>query len=86
MPIMPRLRLVFDMRRVDSDTTRPLLRCLVDRPIVDKLVRPGLLRENLGDGGREGRLPVVDVPNGANVHVRFCAREGLGVPASRAYE
>src|SRR5215210_6215140 len=65
------LRLVLDVRRVDRDPARLLL-----RRVVDLLERPhrrvaALLREHLRDRGGERRLAVVDVADRADVEMWF---------------
>src|SRR5690606_12314409 len=55
----------------DRDAAR-----LLFRRIVDLVVAPGFTtkfrRQHCGDGRGQGRLPMVNVTNRANVHVRFC--------------
>lgn len=53
-------RLVLDMRRVDSNTTRLLLRSFVNLAIVGELGSTSC-RQNLGNGGGKGRLSMIDV-------------------------
>lgn len=53
-------RLVLDMRRVDSDTTSLLFRCLVNLVVVGEL-GSSILGEDLGDSSSQGGLAVVDV-------------------------
>jgi hypothetical protein len=60
MSVMPVVGLILDVSRVDCDTTGLLLRGAVDLGIV----REGgatLARQDLGNGGGEGCLAVVDV-------------------------
>jgi len=74
--VMPALRLVLDVRDVDGDAARDLLRGAVDAVEGDVPVdRRVLRRKHLGDGGGEGGLAVVDVSHRANVQVRFGADE-----------
>ncbi len=66
--VVTRFGLILDVGRRDGDTTRLLLRRLVDH------VERHCLREAFGglvaaDGGGEGGLPVVDVTDGPDVHV-----------------
>ncbi|KAI3479847.1 hypothetical protein L1887_58094 [Cichorium endivia] len=72
--------LVLDVGGGDGDTTGTLLGGLVDGGIVDKLAGTLSLVEGLGDGGGERGLAVVDVADGADVHVGLGALElaGLG--------
>ena len=56
------------MSRVDGDAAVALLRRIVDLVVIAKLGQI-LGREDLGNGGGEGGLPVVHVPNCANVAV-----------------
>lgn len=84
---MAGLRLVFNMRGVDSDATSPFFRSLVDVLVVNKF-SAARLGQRFRDGGGEGSLTVVDVTcvcgvkikkgdrlvvrtNGSNVHVRL---------------
>lgn len=66
------LGLVLNMRDVDRDTASLLLRSLVDlvegRSLVEIRVR---VVQNLGDGRGQRGLAVVDVTDGADVHVRL---------------
>ncbi len=65
-------RLVLNMRDVDRDATSLFLGSLVDLIEGRSLVQVGeCIRENLGDGRRRRGLAVVDVTNGADVHVRL---------------
>ena len=59
------VRLVFHVRRRDRDPTRFLFRCAVD------LVVGFEVTEVLRDRRRQRRLAVVNVADGAHVHVRF---------------
>ena len=65
MAIVTSVTLVLDVRRVDSDTTGLFLGGLVYLRIVGE-TRGTLFRENLGDGRRQGGLPVVDVTYATN--------------------
>lgn len=58
--IMPVRGLVLNVCRVDGDTTRTLLRGLVNVSVVRELGTSSL-RKNLGDCGGQRRLSVVDV-------------------------
>src|SRR3954447_2594737 len=88
--IVARLGLVLDVRDRDRDTALPLLRCLVDlverREGVDVRV---LVMQHLGDRRGQGRLAVVDVPDGADVDVRLSPLElrlrHCGPPMGLAY-
>src|SRR5690606_18556930 len=72
--VVPGVGFVLDVRDVDGDAARGLL----GRP-VDALeghegaAAAAALGEDLGDGGGQGGLAVVDVPHGADVQVRFGA-------------
>ena len=70
------LRLVLDVRGGDRDPALLLL-----RSVVDLVEAPGLaaelLRQHLRDGGRQRRLAMVDVTDGADVDVRLVALELL---------
>src|SRR4051812_11668500 len=70
------LRLVLDMRRVDGDAALPLLGSVVDLGEALRL-SAAPLGEHVGDRGGQRRLPVVDVPDGADVEVRLRALELL---------
>ncbi|EGJ75317.1 putative elongation factor Tu [Streptomyces sp. Tu6071] len=74
--VVARLGLVLDVRDGDGDTALALLRSLVDlvegRGLVQVRVR---VVQHLGNGGREGRLTVVDVTDGADVDVRLSPLE-----------
>ena len=79
--IVARGGLILDVRGRDGDAALALLGRLVDVGIVDEGRAAGL-GEHLGDGGRERRLAVIDVPDGADVAVRlrpleFRLRHGL---------
>src|SRR5262249_4386844 len=68
--------LVLDVGDVDGDAALALF-----GGVGDLAVRPELIllleRQDLGDGGRQGRLAVVDVPNRPHVHVRLAPVEFL---------
>jgi hypothetical protein len=68
--------LVLDVRRRDRDAAR-----LLFGSVVDLVEGPGLtaicLRQDLGDGRRQGRLAVVDVTDRADVDVRLVPLELL---------
>jgi hypothetical protein len=76
MRIMPVLGLVLDVRNRDRDTTRLLLRGLVDPLEVGELGQP-TLRQRLGNRRRQRRLAMVDVTHRPNVHMRLVALELL---------
>ena len=69
--------LVLDMGRVDGDTTLLLLRGVVD--LVEGLDLVGVtsdsLSENLGNGGGQGRLTVVNMANCTDVDMRLGSLE-----------
>src|SRR5690606_12114996 len=68
--VVPRLRLVLHVRRVDRDPTRLLLRRVVDLVVAPRLPTK-LLREHRRDRRRQRRLAVVHVTNRPHVHVRL---------------
>src|ERR1019366_5680906 len=68
--VVARLRLVLNMGRRDRDAARLLLRSIVDLVERDKgVIAPDALGEDLGDGGRQRRLAMVDVTYGSDIHV-----------------
>ena len=70
--VVPVLGLVLDVGGRDRDAALALLGGLVDGVERDGLGATGaLLGEDLGDGGRQGRLAMIDVTDGAHVHVRL---------------
>lgn len=60
MAVVPVVGLIFDVGRVNGDTTSPLLRRFVDICVVGEL-RTTTLCEHLGDSGGQGGLSVIDV-------------------------
>src|SRR5919108_3509275 len=66
------LRLVLDVRRGDRDAAGLLLGGVIDRVEGAELREP-LLRQDLRDGRRQGRLAMVDVTDGPDIHVRLVA-------------
>ena len=75
--VMAVVRLVLDVRGRDRDPALALLGRVVDRvEVADSGVR-ALLGEHLRDRRRQRRLAVVDVTNGADVHMRLIALELL---------
>ena len=70
--VVPLVRRILHVRRVDRDPSR-----LLFRRVVDLVVRLGrrqpLLRQNQRNRRRQRRLPVIHVPNRPNVHVRLAA-------------
>jgi len=60
MTVMAIGRLVLDMRRVNGNTTRLLLRSFVDLAIVGELGSTSC-RKDLGDGSGKCRLSVINV-------------------------
>jgi hypothetical protein len=83
--VVPRGRLVLDVRDVDGDAAHDLLGRAVD-PLERHVRGRPLAGEELGDRGRQGGLAVVDVPHRADVEVGLGARKGLleHVPSSGA--
>src|SRR3546814_15286211 len=70
MRVMPVRRLVLDMRRVDRDPERLLLRRLVDLRVIRER-RPARLRKNLRDRSRQRRLAMIKLANRPYVAVRL---------------
>jgi hypothetical protein len=66
--IVPRNALVLDVRRRNGDPTRLLLRRIVDL-IVGLELTPELLRHHQGHRRRQGRLPMIHVTDGPDVHM-----------------
>src|SRR5215218_4734339 len=87
--VVPSLGLVLDVRDRDRDATSLLLGRLVDLVERRRLVEVRVLVvQDLGDRRGQRRLPMVDVPDGADVDVRLGPLElGLGhwVPLSGGY-
>ena len=75
--VVPVLRLVLDVRRVDGDAALALFRRLVDGVEVAVLGVLALVGEHLRDRRGERRLAVVDVTDRADVDVRLRALELL---------
>ena len=74
MRVVALVRLVFDVSRVDRDATLFFLRRVIDFRIA--LGRcEAFFGQNIGDGRRKSGLTVIDVSDGADVHVRFVAFE-----------
>src|SRR5438094_747856 len=76
---MPLRRRVLDVARRDGENLRLVaaalrLGRLCDLVVGDEL-RPALVRRHLGERRGQSGLPMVDVPDGADVHVRFAAIE-----------
>jgi hypothetical protein len=69
--VVPVRGLVFDVGDVDGDPTLLLLRRLVDVVEARVLGRRVLVVQDLGDGGGQGRLAVVDVTHRPDVEVRL---------------
>jgi hypothetical protein len=83
--VMARVGFVFNMCRVDGDTTRLLFWCLVDLIVSQKLdFAIGFVSEHLGDGCRQGGLAVVDMSCGQDTGERAqCATEGPAAHGER---
>ena len=76
MRVMTILRLVLDMGDRDRDTTRLLLRRLVN-PLEISEIRQTTIRQRLGDRSRERGLAMVNMTHGPNVDVRLVPLELL---------
>ena len=76
MRVVPVLGLVLDVRGVDRDPARLLLRRLVDL-VVGRELRPTRLRADLRDRRRQRRLAMVDVTDRADVRMRLRPRKLL---------
>ena len=64
---------VFDVRNVDGDAAGAFFGGIVNL-VVGFEGDVGILhRQDFGDGGGEGRLAVIDVPDRPDVHMRFIA-------------
>src|SRR5437899_3195751 len=69
--VVPLLRLVLYVRHRNRDPPLPLLRRIVDRPVLPHRNLRVLRVQHLRDRRRQRRLPVIDVPNRPHVHVRL---------------
>src|SRR2546425_621480 len=69
--VVPLTRLVLHVAHRDRDPPLPLLRRVVDRPKLPHRHRRVLRVQHLRDRRRQRRLPVIDVPDRPNVHVRL---------------
>src|SRR5207249_143940 len=69
--VVPLLRLVLHVRHRDRDPPLPLLRRIVDRPVLPHRDLRVLRVQHLRDRRRQRRLPVIDVPDRPHVHVRL---------------
>src|SRR5213594_4391307 len=69
--VVPLRRLVLHVRHRNRDPPLPLLRRVVDRPKLPHRHPAELRVQHLRDRRRQRRLPVVDVPDRPNVHVRL---------------
>ncbi len=74
--IVPLFRRILDVSGSDGDPALTLLRSLVDRIELAEH-RQTLLREDHGDRRGKSRLTVVDVSDGAHIHVGLVPYEGL---------
>ena len=74
--VVPRVGLVFHVRRGDRDPPRPLFGCVVN--LVEFLDIAATRRcADLGHGCRQRRLAVVDMTDRTDVHMGLCAFESL---------
>ena len=71
--VVPVGGLVLDVRGRDGDAARLFFRRVVDRIETAELHLRIVLGQHLGDGRRQRRLAVIDVPDRADVHVRLAA-------------
>src|SRR5437773_1785684 len=69
--VVPLRRLVLHVRHRNRDPPLPLLRRVVDRPKLPYRHPAELRVQHLRDRRRQRRLPVIDVPDRPNVHVRL---------------
>src|SRR5256886_904022 len=69
--VVPLRRLVLHVRHRNRDPPLPLLRRVVDRPKLPHRHPAELRVQHLRDRRRQRRLPVIDVPDRPNVHVRL---------------
>jgi hypothetical protein len=69
--VVPVLRLIFHVRRRDRDPACPLFRRLVDLIERHKLHLRVVLPQHPRDRCRQGRLPMIHVPDRPDVHVRL---------------
>ncbi len=74
MAVMSIRSFILDVCRVDSDSTGLFFWSFVYLCVVGKFCI-ALLREDFCDSSSQRGLAVVDVANGANVHVGFCPGE-----------
>ncbi len=69
--VVPLGRLVLHVRRGNGDAALALFRRVVDRIEGPERVLRVVLLQHLGDGRRQRRLAVIDVPDRAYIHVRL---------------
>lgn len=82
MAIVPLVRLVFDVGRVNRDTTGFLFRSFVDLSVVSK-GGTATLGKDLSYSRCKSGLSMIDVSNGANVHERLVTGERLRVTTTK---
>ena len=63
MTVMTRVGFIFDVGRIDCDTTSLFFRRLVNFGIIRKL-STSFVGKDLGDGSGKGRLPMINVTLG----------------------
>ena len=70
MGVVAVLGFIFDVGGLDGDSALAFLRRVVDAIEVAHFGKPPI-RLNEGDGCRQRRLAMIDMPNGSNVNMRF---------------
>ena len=70
MGIVALVRLIFDVRDINGQASLSFLRSFIDL-IISKELRLTLFFQDFGNGSSQGRFPVVDVTDSADVQMRF---------------
>jgi len=70
MGIVALVRLILDVRDINGQASLSFLRSFIDL-IISKELRLTLFFQDLGNGSSQGRFPVVDVTDSADVQMRF---------------